>query len=29
MSEWREAIECGVPDPLPLMHPVMRKNLGR
>ena len=30
MSEqaW-ETIESGVPDPMPLMHPVMRKNYGQ
>jgi dissimilatory sulfite reductase beta subunit len=29
MSEPREAIECGVPDPMPMMHPVMRENYGQ
>ena len=33
MSEAKEAprmpIECGVPDPMPLMHPTMRENYGK
>ena len=29
MSKPREAIESGVPDPFPLMHPVMKENYGR
>ncbi len=28
MSKHREAIESGVPDPFPMMHPMMRKNYG-
>ncbi len=29
MSKPRQAIEHGVPDPFPLMHPVLRENFGR
>jgi dissimilatory sulfite reductase beta subunit len=29
MSEMREPIESGVPDPFPMMHPVMKKNYGQ
>ena len=29
MAELRAPIECGVPDPMPLMHPVMAKNYGK
>lgn len=28
MSEMREPIECGVPDPFPLMHPTLKANYG-
>jgi sulfite reductase beta subunit len=28
MNQPREAIESGVPDPFPMMHPMMRKNYG-
>ena len=29
MTDMREPIESGVPDPFPLMHPLMRKNYGQ
>ena len=28
-TNMREAIESGVPDPFPYMHPLMRKNYGQ
>ncbi|MGA7951435.1 MAG: dissimilatory-type sulfite reductase subunit beta, partial [Thiobacillaceae bacterium] len=29
MAELRTPIESGAPDPMPLMHPVMKKNYGK